>query len=129
MSPETTIAKLDGSHQESPLELVFFVASFFIEPLYWALTVQDMVSAEEEDWWLLAVSGVLLLLPFASGKLAKRLSKSDEAVDVARVSHRTPAASRSNLVMRADGLISIGKLPAGAKPTRSVRTVCRIVSF
>ena len=63
------------------------------------MTGEQMIrAAEEDDWWLFAVSGALLLLPFASGKLAKGLSKSDEAVDVAQVSSRTTVASGSNLI-------------------------------
>ena len=113
LSPEETRARLDGSHQEPNLDLVFFVASIFIEPLDWVMTGEQMIrAAEEEDWWLFALSGVLLLLPFASGKLAKGLSKSDEAVDVARVSRRAPAASGSNLIKQADGRFARPGYPA-----------------
>ena len=118
LSPEETLTRLDGSHQEPNLDLVFFVASIFIEPLDWVMTGEQMIrAAEEEDWWLFAVSGVLLLLPFATGKLAKGLSKSDEAVDVARVSRRALAASGSNYIQQADGLFAIPGYP-GKKDLR-----------
>ena len=89
LSPESTITRLDGSHRESPMELVFFVASFFIEPLDWALTAQEMVSAaEDEDWWQFFLSGVFGILPVVSGRVAKRLRNVDEVRGAARVSHR-----------------------------------------
>lgn len=87
--PETIIARLEGRQQQTSLELVLFVASFFIEPLDWYLTGQEMVrAAEEEDWWGVFVNGVFLILPFVSGRVAKGLSNAGDAREVSRVSRR-----------------------------------------
>jgi len=105
--PETMIARLEGRQQQTSLELVLFVASFFIEPVDWYLTGKEMVrAAEEEDWWGVFVNGVFLILPFVSGRVAKGLSNADQVREVSRVSRRAPAASGSNLIEHADGLLA-----------------------
>lgn len=102
--PSEAIARLDGSHPSSPMNLVFFVASFFIEPLDWGLTAGEMVSAaEDEDWWEVFLLGATAPLPGGLGRAAKGLRKVDDAVDLARRGYRASASSGSNFVMHTDG--------------------------
>lgn len=125
--PSVTISRLDGNHQTSPLELVFFVASFFIEPLDWAITIRDMINAAEDgDWGQAVLLGLTGLAPGALGRFVKRgkaheLLKSqeflevndllDEAVDAAWVNSKVAAASGSNYIQQADGLFAIPGYP------------------
>ena len=84
LSPKETRDRLDGSYRESPMELVFFVASFFIEPLDWALTIRDMINAAEDgDWEQFALLGLTGLAPGALGRFVKR-GKADELLDAAQ---------------------------------------------
>ena len=116
-APSTTIDRLDGSQQESPLKLVFFVASFFIEPLDWYLTAQEMVSAaEDEDWWQVVLSGVTGIAPGAFGRLGKLSGKADEVVDVTQLGDRVDDA-----VTRGDTQIGIRNWQLdNPKPTNTV---------
>ena len=110
-APSTTIDRLDGSHQTSPMELVFFVASFFNEPLDWALTIRDIVSAAEDgDLRQAILLGLIGLAPGALGRFVKRgkahelLTSNelleanellDEAVDAAWVNSKVAAPKQS----------------------------------
>ena len=92
-APSTTIDRLDGSQQESPLKLVFFVASFFIEPLDWYLTAQEMVSAaEDEDWWQVVLSGITGIAPGAFGRFVKR-GNADEVLSTVQLTRRSKAVN------------------------------------
>ena len=131
--PTVTISRLEGSHQTSPMELVFFVASFFIEPLDWAITIGDMISAaEDQDWEQVVLLGLIGFAPGALGRLVKRgkaheLLKSnelleanellDEAVNAARVNSKVAASSGSIYLKQADGLLAIPGYP-GRKDLR-----------
>lgn len=121
--PSVTIARLDGSHRTSPMELVFFVASFFIEPLDWALTIRDMINAAEDgDWEEAVLLGLVGLAPGALGRFVKRGKADevlkanelrhadellDEVADAPRVTSKVTTSSGSNLIKQADGLFAI----------------------
>ncbi len=91
----TTIDRLDGSHRESPMQLVFFVASFFIEPLDWILTAQEMIrAAEDEDWWQVFLLGATGILPGAFGRLAKRSGKANDVLGTAQFGRRVDNSVR-----------------------------------